>query len=184
MENKVTTYVRASIPKNHPFPIISWLIRLITWSDSSHAFIVLPLMNRLFHAYFNELKFEGPEYLDTVIVRHQFQMDIEKSHYHKMVEYFRHQEGKRRGYYVQLLGVAISLFFRLFRLNIHNPFRRLYTSMTCVEVILRGMVYAKLIKIDEKVCNKIENWTEKDLVRFFDYLAENPSDIFKVKRLK
>jgi hypothetical protein len=184
MKEFVTTYMRASIPKDHPFPIISWLIRLITWSDSSHVFMCLPLMNKVFHVYFNNIRYEGPEYLSTVITRHQFQLDIERSHYNKMVEYFDMQKGKRWGYYLQLLGIAITLPLRIIKLNVHNPFRKLYSSMVCSELIVRAMIHADLVKVNENICWKLENWTEKDLVMFFDYLSENPSELFRVKRLK
>lgn len=184
MKNPVTTYVSASIPKSHPFPLVSWLIRIITLSDTSHVFYSLPIMNKVFHVYFNNIRYEGPEYLETVTVKYKFQIDTPKEYYLKMVEYFDSIQGKRWGYYLQLVGIALTLPFRLLRFNLHNPFRLFYTSMTCSEMMVRSLIYAGLINVNENIVWKLENWTEKDMVRFLDYLTDHPSDLIKVKRIK
>ena len=184
MKESVTFYIRASVPKGHPFPIISWLIRLITFFDSSHVFGTFPLSNRIFHAHFNTILFEGPEYLNKVTTKHQFKIDVPKDRYMEMMKYFESIKGEKSGYFLQLFGVAFSLLFRLVGIkSFPNLLAWIGNSLTCSEVLLKGLEKSKILVLPKKFDYPRENFTEKDMVKFLDYMTKNPQEHCKVLRV-
>lgn len=184
MEEKRTFYIRASRPKNHPFPIISWLIRLFTWSKYSHVFFTFPLKNKVFHAYFNETRYEEAEYLNEVETVHQYQIDVLKPDYERLIWILDSLVAKRKGYILQLLGIAFTLPFRLIGLKVSNPFSFLYSSITCSQMMSWSLREAGILR--SKDFPKWDNdlLTEKDMVKVLDKLSKNPTDKIKVRKIK
>lgn len=137
MEKQYKIYIKFSTPKGHPFPLVSWLIRLFEWSDVSHVFIDLPLENKIFHAYFNNIRYENrKDYLKKVNIKHSFPVYVNEPVYKSIQSHFKRLESKRKGYYLQLMGALFSLGIRnIFKLNYENPFKKWYTSKTCSEII-------------------------------------------------
>lgn len=182
MEQMRTFYIRGSIPKDHPFPIVSWAIRFFTWSKISHTFSCFPLMKKIFHAHFNNVEYKGPEYLNQVITRENYQLDVPAINYSLYVKILDSFEGKKRGYFLQLFGVLIALFVRLFGMHIRNPFRKLYSSVTCTELIITGLVTSGIFPTPEGY-PYFENWTEKDLFRFLDERMKDKNSDVRIKKL-
>lgn len=180
-----TFYIRGSRPKDHPFPLVSWLIRFFTWSKFSHIFVCFPTSNKVFHAYFNEIKFDEPEYLNTVDTRVVFKIDVPYEKYVQLHKYCESLVGNRRGYYLQLFGVLLTMPFRLIGLKLPNPFGMFYTSMTCAEIIARGLegVFGQDRSFYFNHYARFENLTEKDVVKVLSSPAVQRPD-FKVTRTK
>lgn len=185
MENMTSIYIRASKPLAFLVPI-SWLIRLITWFKASHVFICLPLMNKVFQVYFNEIEYIGPEYLSTVDTVYQFQVDMPGENYKKLTAYLDSQKSTRKGYYTQLFGIAFTFPFRWFGVAVGNPFSRFFTSMTCSELIARSFLEADLISKTDSCFPKwkLNTLTEKDVVKLLTHLTKNPCGVMEVRQIK
>lgn len=185
MENKTSVYIRASRPLAFLVPI-SWLIRLVTWCKASHVFYCLPLMNKVFHVYFNDIRFEGPEYLSTVNTVNQFQVDMPRENYMLLTAYLESQKSMRKGYYLQLVGIALTLPLRWFGIALGNPFGKFISSMTCAELIGYSFLEAGLITKDHECFPKwkMNTWTEKDLIQLLTHLTKHPCSVMEVKKIK
>lgn len=131
-----TIYFKGSRPKGHLFPIISWLIRLFEWSKISHSYIDLNSGEtpQIFHAHFNDIKFQSKEgYEPSVHILYTFPVEVTEEQYQKVEEYCKNLEGIKKGYFLQISGIALIAPFRWFGKHLSNPYKK-HTSMMCSEV--------------------------------------------------
>ena len=131
-----TIYFKGSTPKML-FPIISWLIRLFEWSSISHNYTDLNSGDtpQLFHARFNRVGFDPKEeYEPTVYIKYVFPVKVTEEKYQEIFSYLQSIEEKKKGYFIQLFGIAIISPLRWLGIDVANPFRSLYNSMMCSQI--------------------------------------------------
>ena len=140
MEKQYVFYIKGSVPKGHPFPIVSWLIRLLEWSDISHVFFEFPEEQKVFHAYFNDIKWQDKEeYYKSIEERYSFPVQVNEPVYRAILSHLNAIKGMKKGYFLQLIGVFIAILFRrLFGLHIKNPLH-FFSSKTCTQVVAETM---------------------------------------------
>jgi len=111
-------------PKNHPFPILSWLIRLIEWSKISHVAIELIDEKTVIHSHFNSIEYidiDDFEKENTIVYSYSF--DIPTESYEAMLYYFHSIVGLKKGYFKILFGAIIPHLLRcFFNIYIRNLF--------------------------------------------------------------
>lgn len=166
-----------SKPKAHPFPIVSWTIRLFEWSDISHVGILFPDENRVFNAHFDNIKFEDlNEYYEKHNVKYNIDIEVSDDQYRNLIEFKNSIVGTQEGYWCTLLGALFPQLVRTLTFGmVHLPnwFTKGRTcSMLFREVIERlGMPDALLIdqrihpgtfttKDSVKLAQKIESTNE------------------------
>ena len=105
--------VHGTRPDGHPFPVISYGIRLIEWSDISH--VVLDLGEKVYHAHFNNVRFEDKEeYFKTNKIVHTYELEITEEQYEQMTDWCIGYAGQKKGYFKKLFGVLIPHLMRAF----------------------------------------------------------------------
>lgn len=180
-------------PKDHPFPIISWLIRLVTWCDCSH--VLYKFQNQAFHVYFNWIGFVPlKEIEERHEVVHEYELEVDQ-HTMSLImgRAIQFNDKKTTGYYLQLIGVALCMPMRLFNKNIwyENPLAW-FDSRLCSQYIMEDLLlttqaylYVKLYYYD--AVHALNSFTEKDLKVYLDYLIEIQKEKqlpFKVTKIK
>jgi hypothetical protein len=100
-------------PRSHPFPVVSWLIRLLEWSKISHVGVLFPEENAVFNANFNNIQFEN---IDTYTKRNKVIYNVEWEVTEEQLEIlkqFRDERiGVQKGYFNTLFGAAIPHILR------------------------------------------------------------------------
>lgn len=161
-------YVKGSKPKTHPFPIVSWLIRLFTWSKYSHT--LLDFNNGLiFHINFNVSSYEALNHFDTTDETIKIiKLSFPDEYYSKLIKRCDKEKGRQNGYFPHVIGIALILPFRLFNIHLNNPFQKYYNSKTCSMFISELMI--DVLKIDTFINSKIKvpNFTEKDVIELLE----------------
>jgi len=166
-------------------PVLSWIIRIFTWSDVSHVLTEFPNQMEIFHVYLTQRKFQStPTFLNpnTVKVEHTFEVVISTDKVREMREYMETQVGKQPGYYIQLLGIIPSLFFRLINIKISNPFAKIYgNSVTCAEVISK--TFKEVLQVDWFDAIPLNTITERDIIEILEANRGNHGNV-KVRRIQ
>jgi hypothetical protein len=129
-------YFKGSRPKTHPFPIVSWLIRLFEWSDISHNYTDLNSGDtpQTFDAHFNTVGFKNKEdYEPTVKIKYSFPVDVTEEKWQEIYAYCKSIEGKKHGYFAQLFGIALISPLRWFGIKVSNPLHY-GSSLTCSQI--------------------------------------------------
>ena len=165
-----TIRIKGTRPRTHPFPIISWLIRLITWSRISHVVIDFN-SNIIFHANFNKLEFlDSNNFFESVYTIYDFVIPLSDKQYYAILSKCQKLSGIQKGYFAHLIGVALSLPFRLLNIHFRNYIAEHYNSYTCsmlVTELLKEHTNVNILK-DSNIY--IENITEKDVVSYLNTL--------------
>lgn len=140
-----TIDIKFTRPKTLSFPILSWMIRLFTWSSFSH--VLLDLNEQyIFHAHINNVTFEPRgAYLRKVKVLHSFRLYVPDEVFSDVYRNCRLVFGKQKGYLLQLLGILLVMPFRLFGIYFRNPFQvRNESSITCAQLVALIATYSDL----------------------------------------
>lgn len=146
-------------PKSHPFPVISWLIRLFEWSSISHVGIYFPEEEAVFNAHFNSIKMEDfEEYKSKHQIVYEVALPLTNKEYQELKEAAEAKLGKQRGYYQTLIGIIPSQIARLFGFYINHPFPKGYTCSWIVHEVLTGIDF----KFDERI--DPPNFTTRDTI--------------------
>jgi hypothetical protein len=156
---------KGSRPKGHPFPIVSWGIRLIEWSSISHNFVEFESEDLMFHAHFNDVKFEkASKYAETIHVEYSFDVWVTYKEYDQIMEYCKSIEGKKKGYFLQLFGVLLVAPLRWLGIKVSNPFKGIYTSKICSEIC--RYVSINILGFEEiEKAPKPENYYTTDFIK-------------------
>jgi len=163
-----TLKVYGTIPKDHPFPVISWLIRLFEWSDVSHTAVDTG-DERIYHAHFNSVLFEDKEeWLKKNEVVHTYEFKICTECYDAMMEFCEGYKGAKSGYFIKLFGQAIPLFMRrVFGVYIKNTFAQgMKGSTMCTELVRYLAKRYWNFKVSAKPYS--ENFTTNDVKRMME----------------
>ena len=111
-----------SRPLNHPFPLVSWLIRLAEWSPISHVGIYFPETSLVFHAHFKkyEWKVYG-EYIKEHKIVHSVPVDLPLEKYEDAIEYIdslcQTTKFVNEDYFKLLFGALLPLILRKISFN-------------------------------------------------------------------
>ncbi len=189
-----TFYIKGTTPKwklltgeGHPFPIIAWLIRLLTWFDISHVLYDLKDEDEVFHVYLTERRSEPrlPYFNSGLYIKHIFEIQVPEDKYLKMLELMKNDQVPQKGYYIQLIGIALATPFRLLGLKIENPLRFIYgNSQTCSEHIAR--TFGEVFGIDwfKEIPYSIQ--TERDTIEILEKRQVNLKGAtnIKVRRIR
>ena len=175
MERQYKIGIGGSVPTGHPFPIISWLIRLLEWSDISHAFWDFPEEDKVFHAHFNDIKWQDKdEYYKTIERKHYFEIEVNEPVYKAIKSHLNSIQGLKKGYFLQLFGVAPAMLIRkIFGWHIGNPFTW-HTSKTCTQVVAE----TSRLHLDgadkwfDDLGPSNENLTTQDIVEFGKFISK------------
>lgn len=135
-------------PYSHPFPIVSWLIRLCQWSKESHVSIYFPEKEIVRHAHFNNIKEESIDnFSDRNRITDIQSITLTEEEYNHLDSFTANSIGKQKGYWLTLLGSFIpQLARRIFNARWGNPF---YKGITCSEFVRSSfkLVDEKLIVV-------------------------------------
>lgn len=128
--------VHGTRPKGHPFPVISYGIRLLEWSDISHVATELE-DGRIYHAHFNEVRFECAEdWKKTVEILYTYEVAIPEEMYLGMLDWCEGFAGEKSGYFCKLFGCLIPQFLRIFGIYVHNTFvKDMNKAALCSELV-------------------------------------------------
>jgi hypothetical protein len=132
-----TLKVHGTKPANHPFPLVSWLIRLAEWSDISHVIMELE-DGRIYHARFNEVRFERLEdFKKNAKLVHTYEFQIPEELYEAMVDWCEEYKGIKKGYFSKLFGALVPhLTRRLLGVYIKNLFvKGMEKNAICSELL-------------------------------------------------
>lgn len=186
-----TFYIKGTAPKwklidgaGHPFPILSWIIRFFTWFDISHVLYDFHDLDEVFHVYLTEVRCEPRlKFLNgKVDINYIFEIKVEEDLYNKMLKKLKDSKGEQKGYYLQLLGIAMVAPFRLFGIKLSNPLKRFYgNSVTCSEHIAR--TFKEVFEVDWFDHIPLSTQTERDTIEILDFHRGNHRFI-KVRRLR
>lgn len=128
-------------PKNHIFPIISWLIMLVEKTNFSHVVArwYISALDRMTHY---EAVGSGVNFTckDLYEKKHQeveiYEFSISESDLKEVAAYCHDNAGKKyskKG----ILGLLLMRILRLFGIKIANPYRDGEYSQYCVETLMR-----------------------------------------------
>lgn len=135
--------IESVIPKNHPFPIVSWMIRLFTFSKYSHVRIMFPDKGFIFEVYFNKWRIRNRPDCDIdskVIIKKE--LEVSEDHYIQMLNKVTSDNGKlTKGYFIQLFGAFLGKVLFLDG----NLFRGCFTSNLCSQYIFDLLMSSKEI---------------------------------------
>ena len=128
-----------SRPKNHPMPVVSWLIRLVEWSKISHVGLYFPEYGSVFHAHFTEYKWEEiSDYKKQHEIIEACPIDIPDENAQLAWKYISNlietTESKNSDYYKLLIGSLIPLVVRKITNNkivLPNFYCKKTDSMVC-----------------------------------------------------
>lgn len=150
-------------PKRHPFPIVSWAIRLVEWSDISHVSVQVD-NDRVYHAHFNEVGFESfKEFSEKNEIRYSFEVEIPTEQYDQMLDFCDGYKGKKKGYFLKLFGVLIPHFLRAFNIYAKNTFvQGMEENSICSELVRYLAVHYWNFDVDMKI--HPENFTTMDVI--------------------
>lgn len=175
-----TVTLLASRPKNHPFPLISWLIRLIEWSRFSHVGLYFEEDDRVYDAHFDNIQYRSlEEYENIHKIVHKASINVKENEYGKMKGFFNSKVGKQKHYFCTLLGVLIPQLIRIisfnniFLSNTSQWFCKL--GWSCSEIVKDtidfGLEKNDLDFINRKIKN--HNYTTEDIVEVFEKIAKD-----------
>jgi hypothetical protein len=100
-------------PFKHPFPIFSWLIRLIEWSAQSHVVIHDTVSNYVTHARFNDIIVQPyDEFMKDNVITKAYEIEIDEKQRSWLGIHAHNLEGKQHGYFRTLVGMAIPQALR------------------------------------------------------------------------
>jgi len=134
--NMVKLKAHGTRPRGHKFPLVSWIIRLMEWSDISHA--VVELEGRVYHAHFNEVRYEDrKEWEKSVEIVYSYEIEIPTENYEAMVSFMDDYAGPKTGYFKKLFGIVIPLCVRrLFGKHVRNTFASgMKDGATCTQLV-------------------------------------------------
>ena len=159
-------YIGFSKPKNHKFPIFSWLIRLFERTRYSHVYIrwydEKSDSSICFEASGRSVKFICKEVFEERINPiHEFEITIDENDYFNLQHFAFNNSGKDYGV-KQVFGI---LLVRLFGLR-KNPFASGQKSWVCSE--LAGTVLSKVLDVDTGLDLDIAG--PKDIFKFIKNL--------------
>lgn len=170
-----TVRILGSRPANHPFPIVSYLIRLIEWSPISH--VGLNFGDVAFHAHFNEIEFVPiDQYLNQHKIIHEIVIPLTDIEYDNLRSLCSDLVGSQKGYWTTLLGVLIPQFLRnLFKIFIKHPFPKGYT---CSWIILDVFNSGALNRGIDPAPVDPPNFTTRDVINAAnEYINSNAKKI-------
>ena len=130
-----TIRIALTKPKNHTFPIVSWLIRFVEGTEFSH---VLPYwhVKSLERDLYYEAVGSGVNFLSWKLVPEKYEM-VEIYEFQatdlKKVAQFCHDNAQRKYSKKQIAGLALMRAAKLFGFKIANPFKDGDYSQICVE---------------------------------------------------
>ena len=127
-------------PKNHPFPLVSWIIRLIENTEFSHVVIRIDAgVNRefVYHSHFNGVNFLSKKlYNKKYKTTSKYEFFITKEQRKKLITYFLDNAGESYPM-KELVGVLFVRIAGRFGFKINNPLgsNGMYCSELAVKVL-------------------------------------------------
>jgi len=137
--DKVKIILGFSIPKDHPFPILSWIIKLVDKTPYSHVYIRWKSKSMevdvAYHAAGSIVHFLGKKEFDKKIQPiEEYELEINKECYRKLVKKCMEKAGTDYGK-KQALGLGLQKIFKLKE----NPFSDGEKSDVCSETAMEIM---------------------------------------------
>ena len=130
-----TIRIALTKPNKHPFPIVSWLIRLVEGTNFSHVLATWHV-NSLERDIYYEATGSGVNFLSWKLVPDKYEI-LEIYEFQakdiKPVSQFCHDNAQRKYSKKQILGLALMRACKLFGVKIANPFKDGDYSQICVE---------------------------------------------------
>lgn len=170
-------------PKNVFLPIFSWLIRLFTWSKSSHGLYFFkddPIWdNRVFEIHFNNPRFINEGYLTrSVHILARYRLNITPRSYQMLkCRAVNWAKNETKGYFPRLIGVAIAkIGGKIFNTKFGNPIKLGHAQM-CSEYIFKDLMMSIYMHpmVSTYWADRLRNsdtFTPKELEAFLDYCCD------------
>ena len=156
-------------PAKHPFPVISWLIRLLEWSKMSHVGLYFGEDGDVFGAHFNDLEFVmHDDYMEKHKVIYEVTIPFTNSEYDALRKICKGYEGKQKGYWITLFGAVIPQLIRIFFGKlIKHPCPKGYTCSWMLLKVFTDLGYKYEGKVDAP------NFTTTDAIEFSVEMTQN-----------
>lgn len=138
-------YIGLSRPKNNPFPILSWIIRLLERSDSSHSYLRWRAetfdRNLTYEASGTMVHFIGVErWIEKVEIRDEYEIELSDESWKELMQFCIDQAGTPYAV-LELFGIAARLILSKFGIKLRkNPFGDGKASMKCTELVAHALV--------------------------------------------
>jgi len=148
-----TIKVYLSKPKNHPFPIFSWLVRLVEHTKYSH-FIVGWYDGYLKKEIFYESTGSGMNFINKKLFLKKHKIIKEFKFNSKNIydiKKYAHDNAKRKYSIKQIFGLFIMRLLSLFNIKISNPFKDGQYSQICVETAAYLLSKGKIINLPDNI---------------------------------
>lgn len=161
-----------SKPKNHSFPIFSWIIRFVDWAPYSHVYIRWNSKSidrdLIYQASGISVHFlSGKKFDQKAESLFKYQIEINESLKYKTIQKCVDNLGSPYGI-KQALGIGIVKLFRLFGKDIKNPFADGNATWVCSELVLDV-----LKDLGMKININADNVTPKDIQKFLESQVKN-----------
>jgi len=132
-------YIEASKPKNHPFPILSWAIRLVEGTEYSHVYIRWWDENSSDYLVFEAMgkKVQISKYSELLKKREvikSVKLSINVHQKATAIKLMYEMEGIPYGL-IQLAGMLLAKMANLLGFKTKNPFTSKRESMVCSEAV-------------------------------------------------
>lgn len=153
--------VLSTRPWGHPFPLISWLIRLVEWSPQSHIVWYFPEQKVVRHAHFNEIKEQD---IDSFMRKNRLvnmkTIYLNDDEFIALNEVTERKIGKQSGYFSTLFGAFIPQLARtIFGVKLRNHFA---DGFTCSEFVRMGLKRISPFTMEKYESISFGNFTTDD----------------------
>lgn len=171
-----TLRLLSSRPKAHPFPIVSWLIRLFEWSSVSHVGVYFCSTEKVWNAHFDGiLEEEREDYKKKHEIEDNIAFIVTEEEEQKILKFLESIKGAQKGYWSTLIGAAIpqllrTLSFGLIKIPNLSPFHKGYTCSWLVREIVEKMNMVRQCQINYSI--KPECYTTKDAIKLAKKLTK------------
>jgi len=143
-----------SKPKNHPFPIMSWLIRLFQgWTPYSQAYVRWYRekyeQGLVYEASGSEVKFLSKEIFDKKAEPvEEYELEISSEQKFKLVKFCMENAGVKYAA-MENLGIAFVKIMRLFGKEVSNPFGKGRKRQKCSELVITAAEHLDILHTKE-----------------------------------
>lgn len=178
---KIPMVIGFSKPKNHPFPIISWLIRLFEGGTKySHVYVrwysLGAQVDVCYEASGNQVHFLGKKVFDKKVEPiYEYELKINRDAYKKLLKFCMTNAGVNYGA-KQIIGIAWQRINKLFGREVKNPFADGTNSWICSELVASILIDVVGLELSDDISHQLDSASPKDIRKI---VANMP----KVKRL-
>lgn len=172
-DKKIPIIVGFSKPKNHIFPIFSWLIRLFEGGTKySHVYVrwysLGARVDACYEASGTQVHFVGKKVFDEKIQPvYEYQLEINRETYRKLLHFCMSNAGVKYGI-KQVFGIAWQRLNKLLGRKVDNPFSDGNKSWICSELVAAIFIDVVGLEVSKEVENELDSASPKNIKDILD----------------